>query len=93
MQIFGQNIFGIFSTEEGVYTGELDLLLHRLINAQLYVTSDNRLSGSSLAILMNANTSQTAALTLSRSGHPFGIMSTSSPDDSKREASIFIEQG
>ncbi len=65
MQIFGQNIFGIFSTEDGVYTGDLDLLFHTLINAQLYVTSDNRLSGSGLAIAINTETSQAASLALS----------------------------
>ena len=75
MQIFGQNIFGIFDTQEGVYSGELAVLLHRLINAQLYVTSDNRLSGSGLAIAINTETSQAA----------------SSADNSRHGASIFIE--
>lgn len=64
MQIFGQNIFGIFDTESGVYSAELELLLHRLINAQLYITSNNSLVWSGLTMFITNDTGYSAGLAL-----------------------------
>jgi hypothetical protein len=50
MQIFGQNIFGIYEYSQGdIYYGEISLVLDRLIKAFLSVTSQERFAVLSIA--------------------------------------------
>lgn len=93
MQIFGQNIYGLYitPTQEGVYTGELEVLLRRLINAQFSVTSDSRLSESSLSLLIVGDSEHQAAFTIPKTISTTSTISTSYAGDGKHEASIFIE--